>query len=452
MTFRKHSLGLTALAGAAVLSLATAAFAQAPSLAGQAWLSGEPQASQPQQKSDLQDELRQLKAAIARRTPEDAARIRWWAAGGPVYRWNEIVLGEITESFVTTPLALRHLALLHTALDDATATARASKRPAARKAPGVLDPAIIAIGQAPDASGASEHAAAATAAGDILAHVFPAKAAAFAAKAEEAISARLLSGHEFPADIAEGRVIGKRVAALAIARGKMDGSDAKWTGAIPEGPDKWRGQNPVAPLAGTWRPWVLAKGDEFRPAAPPAIDSEATKAALAELKAYPRTPKSNHRALFWEVNGGARIFVLWNEIARMKLLEHADILPPSAAPRILAALNVALADTGIACWDAKYAYWLIRPPQLDPEVKPLFPTPNHPSYPAAHACLSTAAVTVLARAFPMDREALLALGKEASEARIWAGIHYRFDIDAGQALGRAVGEKTIEQAFRPKAL
>src|SRR6185436_15712825 len=104
-------------------------------------------------------------------------------------------------------------------------------------------------------------------------------------------------------------------------------------------------------------------------------------------------------------------------------------------------------DSAIACWDAKYAYWFIRPSQLDAEVKPVFPPPNHPSYPAAHGCLSTAAATVLASLFPRDRERLLAIAKEAAEARIWAGIHYRVDIDVGQAMGRKVAEKALARAF-----
>jgi acid phosphatase (class A) len=56
----------------------------------------------------------------------------------------------------------------------------------------------------------------------------------------------------------------------------------------------------------------------------------------------------------------------------------------------------------------------------------------------------------LAALFPLDRDRLLAQGKEAAEARIWAGIHYRFDIDAGQDLGRKVAEKVLAQAFRGK--
>ena len=114
---------------------------------------------------------------------------------------------------------------------------------------------------------------------------------------------------------------------------------------------------------------------------------------------------------------------------------------------MLAALNIAMADSAIACFDAKYAYWYIRPSQQDPDVKPVFPPPSHPSYPAAHGCLSTAATTILAKAFPQDSETLTAQGREAADARLWGGIHYRFDIDAGQALGQAVGEKVSARAF-----
>ena len=149
------------------------------------------------------------------------------------------------------------------------------------------------------------------------------------------------------------------------------------------------------------------------------------------------------------MNGGARAHLLWNEIARTKLLEGGAA--PATAARVLAALNVAMTDAGIACWDAKYHYWYIRPPQLDAELKTVFAPPNHPSYPAAHGCFSTAAATVLAGVLPLDRDRMLALGKEAAEARVWAGIHYRFDIDAGQEIGRKVAEKALQRAFADRA-
>jgi hypothetical protein len=277
----------------------------------------------------------------------------------------------------------------------------------------------------------------------VLAYLFPARAVHFEAKAAEAIDARQAVKGETAEHIAAGRQLGRKIAAAAITRGKADGSDAKWSGTVPEGPDRWKGQNPIAPLAGTWQTWVLTSPSEFRPPAPPAIDSEQVKAALAELKSFQRTPKSNHRATYWEVHGGARVHTLWNDIARMKLLETGIAAPDGA--RVLAALNIAMADAGTACWDAKYTFWFIRPPQLDAELKSLFAPPNHPSFPAAHGCYSTAAATVLAGMFPQDKERVLALAKEAAEARVWAGIHYRFDIDAGQEIGRKVGEKVLSR-------
>ena len=96
---------------------------------------------------------------------DDATRLRWWATGGPAYRWNEILLDEMQQSFVVLPMAARHLALFHAALDDAIASARQHKAK----------------------PGASEYAAAAAAAADVLAYLFPARAGHFAAKAEEAM-------------------------------------------------------------------------------------------------------------------------------------------------------------------------------------------------------------------------------------------------------------------------
>lgn len=393
-----------------------------------------------------QAELAELKAMAAKRQPDDVARFNWWSVGGPAYRWNEIILDEIMDGFVTMPLAARHLALFHTALDDAMAAAREQRKPGTRARPATLDSAIAAArNPANGALSPSEHAAAAAAAGEILGYLFPARAGALAAKAEEAIRLRLLAGVEFPAEIAAGRAIGARIAALAIARGKADGSDAKWTGSVPQGPGLWTGTNPAAPAAGSWKTWVLAHPSEVRPAPPPTLDSPRFQAALQELKTYQRTPKSNHRATYWEVFGGARVHVLWNETARARILESNAT--PEMAARALTAVNVALADAGIACWEAKYVYWYPRPGMVDAELKTVVPAPAHPSYPSAHSCLSTAASHVLARIFPRDAERLLAAGREASEARIWAGIHYRFDTEAGEEIGRKVAEKTLARAF-----
>jgi hypothetical protein len=98
-----------------------------------------------------------------------------------------------------------------------------------------------------------------------------------------------------------------------------------------------------------------------RPAPPPAFDSATAKAALVELKEFECSPASNHRAVYWEVFGGGRGFALWNEVARLKLLEYGTSFNAPASARVLAALNVAYQDATIACFDAKYAYWYLRP-------------------------------------------------------------------------------------------
>ena len=440
---------MTMRSRALICAFATALFTSpapgndsAPAPRGEGWLVKSYRDVQPSAtRHNGRSEQAALKAITAKRTAADVARIRWWATGGPAYRWNEIILDELQENFVTLPMSARHLALFHTAIDDAVAAAAYSQGTGNRSEE--IDAALRAAPRANVAP--SQHAAAATAAAAVLGYLFPARAEKFSAMAEEAMQMRLIGGIEYPGDMSAGRMIGERVAALAIAHGKADRSDAKWSGSVPQGPGRWQGTNPIAPMAGTWQPWVLSSPSEFRPAPPPAADSNETASALKELKSFARTPKSNHRSVFWEVNGGARAHTLWNEIARTKLLEQGE--SSVVASRILAAVNIALIDAGIACWDAKYTFWYVRPTQLDSELKSVFPPPNHPSYPAAHGCFSTAAATVLAAVFPADRDRLLALGKEAAEARVWAGIHYRFDIDAGQEIGRRVAQRTLERAF-----
>jgi membrane-associated phospholipid phosphatase len=413
------------------------------------WLTSGPEALRsPPPPADAMEEVRQLKDLASHRTAADLDLIAWWDVGGPVYRWNQIANDELLDHGVLTVMASRHLALVHAAMQDAVVVAWGSKIAYGRPRPSQLDPTLAVALPVPSSSSyPSEFAAATTAAAEVLAYVFPDRAQVLRGKAEQAIRSRQLAGLEFPSDAAAGREIGMRIATLAIERGKSDGSDRKWSGTVPEGPGKWKGTNPISPATATWKTWVLAAPDVLRPPAPPAWDSPQLKAELGELKAFVRTPKTNSIAMYWETFGGLRAFALWNEHARRMILEYGLAADPPAAARALAAVNIAFYDAAVACWDAKYAYWQIRPSQLDPEFKPLFPPPNHPSYPAAHGCLSTAAATTLARLFPRDAETFLALGKQAAEARMWAGIHYRSDIDAGQALGRAVSEQVMARAL-----
>jgi len=173
-------------------------------------------------------------------------------------------------------------------------------------------------------------------------------------------------------------------------------------------------------------------------------------ADLAEVKNFPRAIPAagtsfatTRLAFFWQ---GVGTIKPWNDVLSQKVFEYRlDQNPPRAA-RAYALVNIAYYDAAIACFDAKYAYWAIRPNQLDPSITPLFPNPNHPSYPSAHASLSGAQAAMLAYLFPRDTEFFRRLANEASDSRLWAGIHYRSDLVAGLAQADAVAGLVIERA------
>jgi membrane-associated phospholipid phosphatase len=376
--------------------------------------------------------------------------INFWDAGGPAYRWNEIATDQLIRNNVNTPRGARMMALVNVAIYDAMIAAWDLKYLHKRPRPSELDPGfstVLANPQSP--SYPSEHAVAAGAASAVLAYLFPGNAKFFADQAEAAGRSRLLAGVQFPSDVAAGLELGRAVAELVIARGRTDGSDAVFTGAIPTGPCAWRGTNPAEPMTGTWRTWTLSSGGELRPGPPPTCDSAQMAKELAEVKNFPRTIpapgasfNTTRAAFYWQGNA----IKIWHDILGKKLLEYRlDANPPRAA-RAYALFSVAGYDAAVAGWDEKYTYWAIRPFMLDPTVNPLFTTPNHPSYPSAHAFIDAPHATVLAYLFPRDADFFEAQSREGAESRIWAGIHFRSDIEAGLSLGRAVAEKVIERA------
>jgi membrane-associated phospholipid phosphatase len=88
----------------------------------------------------------------------------------------------------------------------------------------------------------------------------------------------------------------------------------------------------------------------------------------------------------------------------------------------------------------------MRPGQIDTTLVTLFPTPNHPSYPSSHSCDAGAIAAALAGFFPANAEFLKVRVDEAGESRLWAGIHFRSDIEAGLDLGRAVAKQVVDRA------
>jgi membrane-associated phospholipid phosphatase len=391
------------------------------------------------------DEVAELMAMVNLRDEDALRQIAYWNTGPPSYRWNQIAVGAIDKRGIPGAPANRVLALTHAAIYDATVAAWDSKYTYNRPRPSEFNADLItAIPNPPSPSYPSEYAVTAAAASTVLTWLFPDDAEFFEAQLQAAVNSRLLAGVEYPSDVEAGLELGRQVAELAIAWGEADGSTAPWEGSIPTDPTGWTGENPVAPQSGYWRTWALSSPDQFLPGPPPAYDSEQLAAEMDELRNFERTPFTSGKAMYWEFGGGARFNnQRWNEIAsRLILAARWDANAPRTA-QTYALLNISSYDAIVACFNAKYTYWAIRPFQYDPDFTTVFTTPNHPSYPAAHSCSSMSMAAVLAALFPVDADEVIAIATEAGESRIWGGIHFRSDVVAGEALGLDVANAVI---------
>jgi hypothetical protein len=395
-------------------------------------------------------EINNLITRAGRRDAAALSAISFWDSGPPGYRWNEIAINQLVKNNITGPRSARILSLLNVAIYDATIAAWDSKYVYNLPRPSEVNSRVTPAIPVPNSpSYPSEHAAAAGAAAAVLGYLFPNDATTYADQAQECGESRLNAGVQFPSDVSAGLELGRKAAELVIARGQTDGSDAVFTGEIPTGPGFWRGTNPLAPLGGTWRTWVISSGSEFRPPPPPAFDSAQRAQELAEVKNFPRPiPASGanfsttRAAYFWQ----GQTSKLWDDILTVKLFQYQlDRNPPRAA-RAYALMSIAAHDGVIACWDAKYTYWAARPNMLDSSIVTLFPNPGHPTYPSAHAMFDGPYSAILGYLFPRDADYFTAQAQEAGLSRLWAGIHFRSDIEAGLEIGRAVAQKVIEQA------
>lgn len=397
----------------------------------------------PPDQAATRKELAELQSLVAQRDAKALDQIAYWDAGSPNYRWLEIAFA--AEGDLNPPRTLRLNALLNVAIYDAMVAAWDAKYTYNRPRPGDVDPKLTTVIATPHSPAyPSEQAVAAGAASAILAYILPDQAEVFAAKAAEAGRSRLLAGVNYPSDVQAGLALGRAVAAKVIARAKSDGSDVKWTGSVPTEKGKWNGKNPAEPLMGSWKTWVLKSGNQFRPPAPPAYDSAQKQTELNEIETFTRTWMTNQKALYWQTDEGA--IGSWYNIASQRIFEHhLDTNAPQAA-RIYALLGVTHYDALVACYDAKYTYWAMRPFMADKNVVTLFPTPNHPSYPAAHGCMSGAIAATIGGLFPAEAQAIHDRADEAGMSRLWAGIHFRSDIEAGLKLGRSVAQAVLEHA------
>jgi membrane-associated phospholipid phosphatase len=388
-------------------------------------------------------EIQWVRECIANRTPATISQIQFWDAGAPGYRWMQLTQQLAVSEGLPTPLQTRALSLVAAAIYDSTVAAWDSKYAYGRQHPSEIDPTISTVIK-PTASPSypSEHAVTAGAASAVLAYLFPDQASSVAEMTNQAGQSRILAGVAFPSDVVSGTDLGTQVGQAVIAYAKADGSNQPFTGSFPGSTGVWGSPKPVSPLAGTWHPWVLASGSQFRPVAPPVFGSTEANAQYAAGKNLQRTNATNHLAWFWQPG----FFQPWLQQVETEIFQnHLDTNAPRSA-RVYALETIAQHDATLACWDTKYTYLELRPPQADPTIIPVFAIPQHPGYPSGHACASGAAAAVMAYLFPGDAQALNSMASDAGNSTFDALIHTQLDVSTGLTIGGQVGQQVVVKA------
>lgn len=354
-----------------------------------------------------------------------------WVSATATNEWNEHANDLISRNAVGQVGALRALAYMNLAIHNAMAQAGSEKT--------------------------SSEGAAAGAAATVLVLLFPKDEAATTARLQREVQAIGPAGRAaFQAGVDLGRKAGDQVAAMA----RTDRIAQPWTGTVPVGEDKWasRAQPPALPLApalGGTRTFLLKSGDEFRAPPPLPWGSDAFKAQLKEVRtvADTRTGEQLRIAQHWENLAGSFAAGAWNVRARAAMT--AQGYDEATTARVLATLHMAGFDAVVACHDSKYAHWVPRPSQADPGIGVAIALPNHPSYPSNHSCISGAIGRVLDAAIPGSNGLYETMGRQAGASRLYGGIHYQMDLDAGEAIAAKVAARALQagpvagQAFTP---
>lgn len=379
-------------------------------------------------------EIQAVKQALGALDDKKKDAIRYWNAGAPSYRWNQIIIEVVDknpESMLRIPGSWVNLAIY-----DATVLAWKEKLKYKRKRPSETDASIRTIVSAPKTYGyPCEHSVTASAAAHVLAYFFPKQADSVMRLAKSAMQSRIDAGVQFPSDTEAGWKLGEQVALQIIEKAKNDGSSKQWDGQMNKDPKKWTGKYPMGITLATFKPMFLQTNNQFRPLPPPDFESE-----MQEMKNFKQTFRSASIAYYW-----ANTSTNWLELAGQKMFEYGiDEDAPSAA-RIYAVLTTASHESAIAIMDAKYAYWGIRPNQYDTSYKPLISTPPFPGYPSGHAAGGATASVIMTYFFPMDEQLFQQMAKECAESRFYAGIHFRTDNEVGLQLGRNVGKYIVER-------
>jgi hypothetical protein len=391
--------------------------------------------------------------------------VKEWA--DPVLQWNAVGLAVAASTDPVTQQ--RILSIAHLAIFEAVNAIEADYQPY--------------LGSIAAPPGASPEAAAIAAAHAVLIELLPAQSSMLESARASSL-ARIPNGSQKDAGIS----LGKAAARAMIDHRINDGFElpASYVPSSNE-PGAWQLTPGCPPEGGVFlhlgdvKPFGIERGDHFRPDAPPSLTSRRYAKDLNEVKALGaldspnRPPDRTDVARFY-----AAVLNLptWNPAARQIAQGQKRSLSENA--RAFALLNIAMTDALIAVFDAKYHYTLWRPetaiagadsddnPRTEPDAgfKPLITTPCHPSYASAHASAAGAAQRVLERIYGrgphlielsspsvpdvrLQYSSLQEIAGDIDDARIYGGIHYRFDQEAGARLGRRVSSYLLSRHLRP---
>ena len=384
------------------------------------------------------------------------------ARGDVVTDWNNAALDAIRAGNTSPPIASRSLAILHVSTYDAVN--------------GIARTHDAYLLQSAVSSSASREAAASAAAHQALVNLFPASTSSFDAL-HAAILATIPNGPHKTAGIVWGELVANQI----LAARTNDGHDAIVPPPGGSGPGVWVPTPPaylpyLLPQWGFVVPFAMASSSQFRPPGPPSLDSERYVADYEEVKELgaavgsTRTEEQTEIALFWADGAGTETPPgHWNSIAQIIAAAQGNTLEENA--RLLALLNIAMADAAICAWDAKYTFDFWRPVTAIAFVEPelnwmsFIVTPPFPDYVSGHSTFSAAAATVLPlfygtedlpfttgsdflpgvyRSFATCFDA----AEEAALSRIYGGIHFRSASEDGLQAGISIGQWTFTHYLR----
>ena len=407
-------------------------------------------------------------AGAARATPPATA-----AAARPgttqadtVTRWNLTMIAGLEAASIPPPPAARIGAIVQASVFDAV-------NGIARR----YTPYHVASAAPP---GASRDAAAASAAYTALVALIPAQKPLLDAQLSATL-AQLSDDPSHPGQsVQRGLAWGATVASEILAWRASDGFTTVPPYTLGSAPGDWQPtpplflQPPQAPLFrpfATMTPFALTSPSQFLPPGPPPLTSARYAQDLAEVQALGsatstvRTAEQTQTAVFWQADTPA---AMWNRAADQ--LAQANDLPLAPNARLLALMNIALADATIAVWNAKGTYNFWRPVTAiratsDPGWTPLLPTPAFQEYPSAHSGVSSAATAVLAAFYgnatsftvtsaglPGVQRAFTTFSsvvQQVEDARIFAGFHFRFSCTDAATLGAQVARYVTSTLMQP---